>query len=61
MYRDRNFLTGNILIFLVGIVLFATLALLPPMPASNDRFFERRDFLVQAPIARPECVAQLAV
>jgi DHA2 family multidrug resistance protein len=31
LYRDRNFLTGNILIFLVGIVLFATLALLPPM------------------------------
>jgi DHA2 family multidrug resistance protein len=31
LYRDRNFLTGNILIFLVGIVLFATLALLPPL------------------------------
>ena len=31
LYKDRNFLTGNILIFLVGIVLFATLALLPPM------------------------------
>ncbi len=31
LYRDRNFLSGNILIFLVGIVLFATLALLPPL------------------------------
>jgi DHA2 family multidrug resistance protein len=31
MYRDRNFLTGNVLIFVVGIVLFATLALLPPL------------------------------
>jgi DHA2 family multidrug resistance protein len=31
LYKDRNFLTGNILIFLVGIVLFATLALLPPL------------------------------
>jgi DHA2 family multidrug resistance protein len=31
MYKDRNFLTGNILIFVVGIVLFATLALLPPL------------------------------
>ena len=31
LYKDRNFLTGNILIFVVGIVLFATLALLPPM------------------------------
>ena len=31
LYKDRNFLTGNILVFLVGIVLFATLALLPPL------------------------------
>jgi DHA2 family multidrug resistance protein len=31
LYRDRNFLTGNILIFVVGIVMFATLALLPPL------------------------------
>ena len=31
LYRDRNFLTGNVLIFLVGIVMFATLALLPPL------------------------------
>ena len=28
---DRNFLTGNVLIFVIGIVLFATLALLPPL------------------------------
>lgn len=31
LYKDRNFLTGNVLIFLVGIILFATLALLPPL------------------------------
>jgi DHA2 family multidrug resistance protein len=31
LYKDRNFLTGNLLIFVVGIVLFATLALLPPL------------------------------
>ena len=31
LYKDRNFLTGNVLIFMVGIVLFATLALLPPL------------------------------
>ncbi|MGC4028257.1 MAG: DHA2 family efflux MFS transporter permease subunit [Steroidobacteraceae bacterium] len=31
MFRDRNFLTGNIFIFVVGVVLFATLALLPPL------------------------------
>jgi DHA2 family multidrug resistance protein len=31
LFRDRNFLTGNVFIFVVGVVLFATLALLPPM------------------------------
>jgi DHA2 family multidrug resistance protein len=31
LFKDRNFLTGNAFIFLVGIVLFATLALLPPL------------------------------
>jgi DHA2 family multidrug resistance protein len=31
LFRDRNFVTGNIFIFVVGLVLFATLALLPPL------------------------------
>jgi DHA2 family multidrug resistance protein len=31
LFRDRNFVTGNLFIFLVGVVLFATLALLPPL------------------------------
>ena len=31
LFADRNFLTGNVFIFVVGVVLFATLALLPPM------------------------------
>ncbi|SJZ38017.1 MFS transporter, DHA2 family, multidrug resistance protein [Enhydrobacter aerosaccus] len=31
LFKDRNFLASNVFIFLVGIVLFATLALLPPM------------------------------
>ncbi len=31
LFKDRNFLTGNIFIFIVGVVLFATLALLPPL------------------------------
>ncbi len=30
LFRDRNFLASNIFIFLIGIVLFATMALLPP-------------------------------
>jgi DHA2 family multidrug resistance protein len=31
LFKDRNFLTGNAFIFIVGVVLFATLALLPPL------------------------------
>lgn len=31
LFRDRNFLTGNVFIFVIGVVLFATLALLPTM------------------------------
>jgi DHA2 family multidrug resistance protein len=31
MFRDPNFVAGNVFIFVVGIVLFATLALVPPM------------------------------
>ncbi len=31
LFADSNFLTGNIFIFIVGVVLFATLALLPPL------------------------------
>ena len=30
LFRDRNFLASNIFIFLIGVVLFATMALLPP-------------------------------
>jgi len=30
MFRDRNFITGLIFIFIVGIILFATMVLLPP-------------------------------
>lgn len=31
LFKDRNFLTGSVFIFVVGVVLFATLALLPPL------------------------------
>jgi len=31
LFKDRNFLTGIFFIFIVGVVLFATLALLPPL------------------------------
>jgi DHA2 family multidrug resistance protein len=31
MFRDRNFVTGLIFIFIIGVILLASLALLPPM------------------------------
>jgi MFS transporter, DHA2 family, multidrug resistance protein len=31
LFKDRNFITGNFFIFVVGVSLFATLALLPPL------------------------------
>ncbi len=31
MFKDTNFAMGNFLVFVVGVVLFATLALLPPL------------------------------
>jgi DHA2 family multidrug resistance protein len=31
LFKDRNFVASNLFIFLVGLILFATLALLPPM------------------------------
>jgi len=31
LFHDRNFLIGNVFIFVFGVVLFATMALLPPM------------------------------
>ncbi|MEJ1966933.1 MAG: MFS transporter [Gammaproteobacteria bacterium] len=31
LFKDRNFVIGNVFIFMIGVVLFATLALMPPM------------------------------
>ena len=31
LFADANFLVGNIIIFIIGVVIFATLALLPPL------------------------------
>lgn len=31
LFKDRNFVTASLLIFIIGIVLFATLVLIPPM------------------------------
>ncbi|HWY63349.1 MAG TPA: DHA2 family efflux MFS transporter permease subunit [Rhizomicrobium sp.] len=38
LFRDRNFVAANIFLFLIGIVLFATLALLPPLLQSKMNY-----------------------
>jgi DHA2 family multidrug resistance protein len=61
MYRDRNFLTGNILIFLVGIVLFATLALLPPLLQGLLGYSVFQSGLVTAPRGVGTLIAMMLV
>jgi DHA2 family multidrug resistance protein len=49
MYKDRNFLSGNILIFVIGTVLFAVLALLPPLLQGLMGYSVLQSGLVTAP------------
>jgi DHA2 family multidrug resistance protein len=61
IFKDRNFLTGNILIFLVGIVLFATLALLPPLLQGLMGYSVFQSGLVTAPRGAGTLIAMLLV
>src|ERR1700761_7335085 len=38
LFQDQNFVASNIFIFVVGVVLFATLALVPPLLQTNMRY-----------------------
>ncbi|MCB1972916.1 MAG: MFS transporter, partial [Geminicoccaceae bacterium] len=49
IFRDRNFVTGLIFIFVVGIVLLASMALLPPMLATLFNHSTILTGLVMAP------------
>jgi len=61
LYKDRNFLTGNILIFVVGIVLFATLALLPPLLQGLMGYSVFQAGLVMVPRGAGTLIAMLLV
>jgi len=61
LFRDRNFLTGNIFIFIVGVVLFATLALLPPMLQDLLNYPVVTTGLVTAPRGLGTLLAMLVV
>jgi DHA2 family multidrug resistance protein len=49
LFRDRNFFAGNIFIFIVGIMMFATLALIPPMLQNNMNYPVITTGLITAP------------
>jgi MFS transporter, DHA2 family, multidrug resistance protein len=49
LFTDRNFVASNVFIFLVGVVLFATLALLPPMLQNQLQYPVILTGLVTAP------------
>lgn len=38
LFKDRNFVASNVFIFMIGVSLFATLALLPPMLQTEMRY-----------------------
>jgi MFS transporter, DHA2 family, multidrug resistance protein len=61
LFKDRNFLASNIFIFLVGIVLFATLALLPPMLQNQMNYPVVLTGLVTAPRGVGTLIGMFAV
>jgi MFS transporter, DHA2 family, multidrug resistance protein len=61
LFRDRNFLAGCLFIFTVGLVLFATLALLPPLLQELLNYPVVTTGLVTAPRGIGTLVAMLTV
>src|SRR5579862_1530783 len=61
IYRDRNFLSGSVLIFVIGIVLFATLALLPPLLQDLLGYSVFQSGLVTAPAGLGTWIAMFVV
>ncbi len=61
LFKDRNFVAGNIFIFFVGVVLFATLALIPPMLQQDMNYPVITAGLVTAPRGVGTMLAMLIV
>ena len=61
LFADRNFLTANIFIFLIGVVLFATLALIPPMLQNEMDYPVVLTGLVTAPRGAGTMLAMVVV
>jgi MFS transporter, DHA2 family, multidrug resistance protein len=61
LYKDRNFLSGNVLIFVIGVVLFAVLALLPPLLQGLMGYSVFQSGLATAPRGVGTLIAMLLV
>jgi MFS transporter, DHA2 family, multidrug resistance protein len=61
LFKDRNFVTGNLFIFLIGAVLYATLALLPPLLQNIMNYPVFLTGLVTAPRGVGTLLAMLVV
>jgi DHA2 family multidrug resistance protein len=61
LFQDRNFVASNIFIFVVGVVLFATLALVPPMLQTEMRYPVILTGLVTAPRGAGTMIAMIVV
>ncbi len=61
LFKDANFLTSNLFIFVVGVALFATLALIPPMLQGLMNYPVVTTGLVTAPRGAGTMLAMLVV
>jgi DHA2 family multidrug resistance protein len=61
LFKDGNFLTGNVLMFVMGVVLFSTLALLPPLLQDLLKYPVVTTGLVTAPRGLGGVVAMFVV
>ncbi|ODN68960.1 DHA2 family efflux MFS transporter permease subunit [Methylobrevis pamukkalensis] len=61
IFRDRNFVTGLVFIFVVGIILLATMALLPPMLSRLFDYSSTTTGLVLAPRGVGTMISMLLV
>ena len=61
LFQDQNFVASNIFIFVVGVVLFATLALVPPLLQNQMQYPVVLTGLVTAPRGAGTMVAMIVV
>jgi len=61
LFKDRNFVTGNLFIFVLGVVMFATLALLPTMLQVLLHYPVYQAGLLTAPRSLGTLIAMLVV